>query len=67
MEGIFDWTNNFKRAGLGVNIFNWKNCFEYSMMIDFQVTNNVSKYEVFIFGVMTSSRKSRLSYTKIIN
>lgn len=47
---FMDNAHNFKGAGLGVFIpYHNGNYFKYSIRMDFQVTNNIAKYEVAIF------------------
>lgn len=50
-----DGAHNFKRAGMRVILLNHEaSYFEYSIRMDFQVTNNITENETAIFGVMTS-------------
>lgn len=52
---FIDGTYKFKEKRLGVIIVDHKrNYFEYSIRMDFQVTNDVIEYKVDIFRVMAS-------------
>lgn len=52
-----DVAHDFKVARLGVVILNHDgNHFEYSVQMDFQVTNNVAEYEALIFRVIISKK-----------
>lgn len=51
---FIDGTHNFKEAKLRVVILDHNgNYFEYSLRMDFQVSNNITKCEASIFGVLT--------------
>lgn len=52
-----DGAHNFKRARLRFFLLDHDgNFFKYYIRIDFQVNNNLAKYETTIFGVVTSKK-----------